>query len=198
MRQDRSLNISGEDDDLINHKRKRPTIVTVEQREAELRKAELKRAAAAAAAAKAKNNKRNNQLEDKSSRLIKQQQQQLLQQQQQQQQNALKTENGKQLANASSSSTSQPITSHVYVKLPSSKIPDIVLEDVDALLNSKEKNARKFVQEKMEKRKIEDADVFFNLTDDRSNIFNSSLIQFRETFSRLATSRAKSFAFFNS
>lgn len=133
------MNISGEDDDLINHKRKRPTIVTVEQREAELRKAELKRAAAAAAAAKAKNNKRNNQLEDKSSRLTKQQQQQLLQQQQQQQQNALKTENGKQLANASSSSTSQPITSHVYVKLPSSKIPDIVLEDVDALLNSKEK-----------------------------------------------------------
>lgn len=172
----RSLNISGEDDDLINHKRKRPTIVTVEQREAELRKAELKRAAAAAAAAKAKNNKRNNQLEDKSSRLIKQQQQQLLQQQQQQQQNALKTENGKQLANASSSSTSQPITSHVYVKLPSSKIPDIVLEDVDALLNSKEKNARKFVQEKMEKRKIEDADVFFNLTDDPFNpVFDMSL-----------------------
>ena len=66
----RSLNISGEDDDLVNHKRKRPVIITVEQREAELRKAELKRAAAAAAATKAKNNKRNGQLEEKSSKPV--------------------------------------------------------------------------------------------------------------------------------
>ena len=81
------------------------------------------------------------------------QQQQLLQQQQQllQQQQA------------------PSISSHVYVKLPFAKIPDIALEDVDKLLYDKERNAKRYVQERMEKRKQEDGNLFFNVTDDPYN-----------------------------
>ncbi|CDO96488.1 unnamed protein product [Kluyveromyces dobzhanskii CBS 2104] len=67
-------------------------------------------------------------------------------------------------------------SSQVYVKLPSSKIPDIVLEDVGKLLHSKEKSTRKFVEDKMRKRKQEDGDLFFNLTDDPYNpVFTLSI-----------------------
>lgn len=66
--------------------------------------------------------------------------------------------------------------SQVYVKLPSSKIPDIVLDDVGKLLHSKEKNTRKFVEDRMQKRKHEDGDTFFNLTDDPYNpVFEVSI-----------------------
>ncbi|CAG98909.1 Epl1p [Kluyveromyces lactis] len=67
-------------------------------------------------------------------------------------------------------------SSQVYVKLPNSKIPDIVLEDVGKLLHSKEKSTRKFVEDRMRKRKQEDGDIFFNLTDDPYNpVFNLSI-----------------------
>lgn len=92
--------------------------------------------------------------------------QQLIQQQEQaSQQQGIKT--GQQQPNP---------TSHVYVKLPTSKIPDILLEEVDTLLASKERNAKKFVLDRMEKRKAEDGDIFFNLTDNPYNpVFDVSL-----------------------
>lgn len=69
-----------------------------------------------------------------------------------------------------------PSVSHVYVKLPSSKIPDIVLEDVGKLLSIKERNTKTYLEEKMRRRKEEDGDAFFNLTDDPYNpIFEISV-----------------------
>lgn len=83
-------------------------------------------------------------------------------------------------ATANTSSTAQQqqnqITSQVYVKLPSSKIPDIALEDVNKLLYSKEKSTKKFVEDRMKKRKQEDGDTFFNLIDDPYNpVFNLAI-----------------------
>ena len=94
------------------------------------------------------------QLDQQQQQLLQQQQQLLLQQQQQ----------------------APSISSHVYVKLPFSKIPDIELDDVDRLLSEKEKNAKRFVQERMAKRKTEDGNNFFNLTDDPFNpVFEMNL-----------------------
>lgn len=89
---------------------------------------------------------------------------------------------------------SQMTASHVYVRLPSSKVPDVVLEEVDDLLSSKEKNAKKFVQDRMEKRKLEDGDVFFNVTDDPHNpvfdiILPKDVIPSNAPFSSIASSR---------
>ena len=72
-------------------------------------------------------------------------------------------------ASAADQQQQNQISSQVYVKLPSSKIPDIILEDVGKLLHSKEKSTRKFVEDRMRKRKQEDNDLFFNLTDDPYN-----------------------------
>lgn len=185
----RSLNIRGEEDDLINHKRKRIAILTIEKRreieEEEAHVAQLARekAAVEAEAAAASNSKKSNknknlkkhleQLLKSGQKLTKQQLQQLQQLQKGKSDTSLKNlkkeevlllqqQNAKQ-------QLQQSISSHVYVKLPLSKVPDIVLEDVDRLLTDKEKNAKRFVQERMEKRKLEDGDVFFNLTDDPYN-----------------------------
>jgi len=244
----RKLNIRGDEDDLINHRKKQVTVMTIERRRqieeeeilaAQLAKekaateaAELAQAKAAATAATAtatsignkklssKNRALKKHLEQllksgekltkqqiqqlqqlqrgksdissknlkKEEALLQQQQQQkllLLQQQQQQQQH-------QQLLLQQQQSPS--ISSHVYVKLPFSKIPDIELDDVDKLLSEKEKNAKRFVQERMEKRKLEDGNTFFNLTDDPYNpVFEMNLPEkinsSESAFSSIASSK---------
>ncbi|CAL9728231.1 enhancer of polycomb-like protein 1 [Monosporozyma unispora] len=213
----RELNISGEEDDLINHKRRRPNIMTIERRrQIEQEEAEeiLRKNAAAQAAVQAQaaaaaslsspsssnlgsssnNNSSTNLVKRARNKLTKKQleqlaksgekltKQQLLQLQQLQAQlsnskSDAKTKLQQQLQKKQEQKTQQQsIASHVYVKLPSCKVPDIVLDDVDNILTHKEKNARKFVHDRMEKRKLEDGDQFFNLTDDPFNpVFDISL-----------------------
>ncbi|CCK70590.1 Epl1p KNAG_0E03310 [Huiozyma naganishii CBS 8797] len=199
----RSLNISGDDDDLVNHKRKRAALVTLEKLRQMEEEEEAKRAAAAAAAAAAMSDstataaslkrvgknkitkKQLEQLTKSGEKLTKQQIQQLRAQ----------AGSPPVKVKAQLQPSPQPsITSHVYVKLPSSKVPDVILEDVDNLLSNKEKNARKFVQEKMEKRRLEDGHLFFNLTDNPFNpVFDISLPQNMSTaeapFSSIASSK---------
>lgn len=178
----RKLNISGEDEDLVHHKRKRASLITVEKRrqiekeEALAAKNAIATAAAAAESLKKSKTKLSRkqleQLAKSGEKLTKQQMLQL-------QSSKVKSETKTKQVHTSQAQVQPPqpsISSHVYVKLPSSKIPDLVLEDVDNLLAHKEKNARRFVQERMEKRKQEDSEHFFNLTDDPYNpIFNLSL-----------------------
>lgn len=222
----RSLNISGEEDDLINHKRRRPNVMTVERRlqieqaEAEEIMRKSKAAAAAAAAAQEEANmsstedlgssmdsqsgsgRNRNSTNDSSNKrgrnkLTKKQLEKLVksgekltkQQLQQLQQLQIQLTNSKgdtkanklaqqaaQLQKKQEQNSRPSIASHVYVKLPSCKVPDIVLDDVDNILNHKEKSARKFVHDRMEKRKLEDGNQYFNLTDDPFNpIFDISL-----------------------
>lgn len=52
-----------------------------------------------------------------------------------------------------------------YVKLPPSKIPDMDLETVEKILNTKQDSMAKYVEEKLKKRKQRDVG-FTNLTDD--------------------------------
>lgn len=167
----RQLDIKGEDEDLINHKRKRPMIITLEKRRQEAealaaakraQEEELAASMAKAAEAKAK------------SKSSKKQAEQLSKTKNAKQKNAssqdlTKKNSGTNIKQEEEQPQQQPILSHVYVKLPSSKIPDIVLEDVEKLLINKEKSARKFVQERMAKRKLEDNNEFFNLTDTPQN-----------------------------
>lgn len=213
----RELNISGEDDDLINHKRRRPNIMTIERRkqieqeEAEeiLRKNAAAQAAAqaqaqaAAAAAASLSSPSFNNLESSSNnnsstnlvnglskrarnKLTKKQLEQLTKSSEKLAKQQLQAQLSKSDAKLKSQQQlqkkqepkvpQQSIASHVYVKLPSCKVPDIVLDDVDNILTHKEKNARKFVHDRMEKRKLEDGDQFFNLTDDPFNpVFDISL-----------------------
>lgn len=215
----RELNITGEDDDLINHKRRRPNIMTIERRkqieqeEAEeiLRKNAAAQAAAqaqAAAAAQAaaslsspsfsnldsssNNNSSTNLVNGLSKRARNKLTKKQLEQLAKSNEKLAKQQLQAQLANSKSDAKTkaqqqlqkkqepkvqqQSIASHVYVKLPSCKVPDIVLDDVDNILTHKEKNARKFVHDRMEKRKLEDGDQFFNLTDDPFNpVFDISL-----------------------
>ncbi|QLL31786.1 hypothetical protein HG536_0B06540 [Torulaspora globosa] len=201
----RSLNIRGEDDDLVNHKRKRLDIF------AHQRKLQEQAAAEAAAMATTSdssvrrgyrnkmNRKEIESLTKSGQRLTKQQIQQL------QHQSAAAIGNNKQKQDAKLAQVQaeqqqqlqqqqQNVASHVYVRLPSSKVPDLTLEDVDNLLANKEKNAKKFVHDRMEKRKMEDGDVFFNLTDDPYNpVFDITLPKgvspSNAPFSSIASSR---------
>lgn len=51
-----------------------------------------------------------------------------------------------------------------------------MLEDVGKILSNKEVSAKKFVEDRMRKRKLEDGGMFFNLTDDPYNpVFNMSI-----------------------
>ncbi|CCF57335.1 hypothetical protein KAFR_0C03430 [Kazachstania africana CBS 2517] len=191
----RNLNLSAEEDDLINHKRKRTNLITLEKKkqlEEEALAAKLAKERAEAAAAitsdssmrkanKGKLSKRQlEQMVKSGAKLTKQQLQQLKQYQKNDNSkldNSLKQLQQEKNKLALQSQQQAPsVASHVYVKLPSSKVPDIVLDDVDNLLSSKERNARNYVQERMEKRRIEDANMFFNLTDDPFNpIFDITL-----------------------
>lgn len=233
----RSLNISADDDDLINHKRRRPNILTVERRqqiekeeaEAILRKnSEL--ASVQSTTAKSNNineplsvsinknaddkNNKNNKIASSANltetdatttttttkrngrtKLTKKQLEQLakygekLTKQQLEQLQIQSSDSRSEMKSKAQSSSQkkvdqksqqqqqQPsIATHVYVKLPSCKIPDIALDDVESILNQKEKSARKFVHDRMEKRKIEDGNQYFNLTDDPFNpVFDIAL-----------------------
>lgn len=153
----RSLGIRGEDEDLVSHKKRRLTsnVIMTNASEINARKLKSKSKKAASATPNAKPG-----LSKGSNKLTKQQAQQMQQLQQLQQQ--------KQQANA--------IAAHVYVKLPSSKVPDIILEDVENILSTKEKSARRYVEERMRKRRLEDGELFFNLTDDPYNpVFDISI-----------------------
>lgn len=155
----RTHNINDNDDDLINHKRKRFTIMTTQKRKQllekqkeEQKKLELKRASQEAAEESSLNKKKNKSKKD----LVKV---------------GKKSNNEKFNKENNNNNNNQPqtVTSNVYVKLPSSKIPDIILDDVENLLLNKERNARKFVHDRMEKRRKEDKNFFFNLTDNPYN-----------------------------
>ncbi|CCH62273.1 hypothetical protein TBLA_0G03360 [Henningerozyma blattae CBS 6284] len=164
----RSLNIKGEDDDLINHKRKKVHIITTQRREQMARQQredeekkilEAKLAADNAAAVEDVDEKTTKKNKTKSSK----------------KESSTKAA-AEKVPKIPAEKIPKPIppqpqtvTSHVYVKLPSSKIPDIVLDDVENLLFNKERNARKFVHDRMEKRRLEDKHAYFNLTDDPYN-----------------------------
>ncbi|CCE62692.1 hypothetical protein TPHA_0D00480 [Tetrapisispora phaffii CBS 4417] len=184
----RKFNIVGDEEDLINHKRKRVNISK-----------KLKKDSPSSDASTKKTNKSRltkEELEEMfksgqkltKSQLYQLQQfqnpkdanatigplssklpkQQITQQQLQQQQ--------KQLLQQQLLQQQQEQVSNVYVKLPTSKVPDIVLEDVEDLLSNKERNARKFVLDRMEKRNMDDKNLFFNLTDDPYNpVFDVTL-----------------------
>lgn len=168
----RTLDIHDDDELLVDPKKRRLTsnVVVASTPEPSLRKlkSKAKKSQSESAATKSSqvrshSKQSQSQSQQAAQQLQAQQQAQLLQQQAQQQ--ALQQ---KQQANA--------IAAHVYVKLPSSKIPDILLEDVDKLLVSKEKSARSYVEERMRRRKLEDGDTFFNLTDDPYNpVFDISI-----------------------
>lgn len=190
----RKLDIKGEDEDLINHKRKRPTIMTIEKKRqqeealaAAKRAAEQEKAAAAAKAAEAKNKSKAQKKQNEQAAKVKSSKQK----------NSSSQDLTKKVTQAESQSEEQqPAMSHVYVKLPSSKIPDIVLEDVEKLLQNKEKSARRFVQERMARRKLEDNDEFINLTDDPHNpVFDLATLNCSEVpfspFSSIASSKLK-------
>lgn len=198
----RALSIRGEDDDLVNHKRKRLDIFAHQRK--------LQEQAAANAAAmtttsdssvrrghKNKMNRRDiENLAKSGQRLTKQQLQQLQNQStvnsnQKQDSKLLQVQDEQQ---QQLQQQQQNVASHVYVRLPSSKVPDLTLEEVNNLLANKEKNARKFVHDRMEKRKLEDGDVFFNLTDDPYNpVFDITLPKgvspSNAPFSSIASSR---------
>lgn len=180
---------------LIDHKRRRPNIITLEERRRLLELEEARENALLAEAATAKRNARQrlNKKQAEQNNFEKASKQQLQNQQanNNNQQHPSGVSNGltnnkyehrgRNSQNIKQNKDQKPlpsISSHVYVKLPSCKIPEIVLDDVDNILAHQEKNARKFVQERMEKRKLEDGDNFFNLTDDPYNpVFDISLPQ---------------------
>lgn len=209
----RSLGIRGEDEDLVNHKRKRTNVVVQSQMRQNAAAAAATESAASSSTLSSTNatatsdssvkrglkgrilKKNLEQLAKSGQKLTKQQLQQLQApnlaaasgkhtgymhtQQVQQAQQAQQTLHAQQAPQqqqsqvpqsqqSQQSQQGQSIQSHVYVRLPSSKVPDIILEDVDNLLTSKERSARKFVHDRMEKRKLEDKDLF-NLTDDPYN-----------------------------
>ncbi|SCU78223.1 LAFA_0A05578g1_1 [Lachancea sp. 'fantastica'] len=183
----RALGIKGEDDHLLVDAKKRKLVSSVVlsapvEPVSKKSKSKLKKAQADSSSSKnvaSKSNKHSQSQQAQASHQQpaqqqsqqkqlqqahhqQQQQQQLQQQQQQQQQQQTQAaQQQKQQANS--------VAAHVYVKLPSSKIPDILLEDVDKLLVSKEKSAKNYVEERMRNRRLEDGDLFFNLTDDPYN-----------------------------
>ncbi|AAS53891.2 AFR520Wp [Eremothecium gossypii ATCC 10895] len=159
----RGLGIKGEDELLISQKRRKlvsnvitnKKYVSTQADAAALRRLRV---------AKVKDKKLlSKQLSSTDLKRQQSQLQKLDQQQRQQQQQQQPQINGAQCQQDGSG------VSHVYVKLPTSKIPDIVLEDVDKVLSMKERNTKRFVEEKMKKRREEDGDIFFNLTDDPYN-----------------------------
>ncbi|CEP63497.1 Epl1p LALA0_S08e03818g [Lachancea lanzarotensis] len=173
----RALGIKGEDDNLLVDTKKRklvskvilstPVETTSKKTKGKLKKTPADSTSSKHAASKTSKQSQQaqppnqqsaqQQLQQKNLQQAHQQQQQQLQQQQQ----AHASQQQKQQANS--------VAAHVYVKLPSSKIPDILLEDVDNLLVSKEKSAKNYVEERMRNRRLEDGDLFFNLTDDPYN-----------------------------
>ncbi|CUS25087.1 LAQU0S26e00738g1_1 [Lachancea quebecensis] len=169
----RSAVIIGDDDLFVDQKKRRliSNVIASTALESNPKKlrAKSKKASADAvnpkAAVATKPQSRGSQTQSQqSAQQLHAQQQALLQQQQAQQQ----AQQQKQQANT--------IAAHVYVKLPTSKIPDILLEDVDDILLKKERSARSYVEERMRKRKLEDGDRFFNLTDDPYNpVFDISI-----------------------
>lgn len=181
----RDLKIRGEDDDLVNHKRKRLNIF------ANQRKLQEQAAAEASLATTSDSSVRRgyrNKLSRKELEYLSKSGQRLTKQQIQQLQNQSAATNKQKISLKSPlapdeqqqqqqlQQQQQTVASHVYVRLPSSKVPDLTLEEVDNLLANKEKNARKFVLDRMEKRKAEDGNVFFNLTDDPYNpVFDITL-----------------------
>lgn len=188
----RSLNIDDNINDLlVDHKRRRPNIITLEEKRRQLELEEARENALLAEAASSKRNARNRL----NKKLAEQNILEKASRQQNQQANIQKAtatssnsiannkyehrgRNGQTVKQTKDQKPPPSISSHVYVKLPSCKIPEIVLDDVDNILAHQEKNARKFVQERMEKRKLEDGDNFFNLTDDPYNpVFDISLPQ---------------------
>lgn len=183
----RALNIRGEDDDLVNHKRKRLNIIANQRRQQQAAAEAALAATATTSDSSVRKSTKNkiskkdiDQLSKSGQKLTKQQIQELQNQKisivasnNQDSSNQLQAQEAQE---GHESHQQQTVASHVYVRLPFSKVPDIILEEVDNLLASKEKNARKFVQDRMEKRKMEDGDVFFNLTDDPYNpVFDITL-----------------------
>lgn len=200
----RSLNVRGEDEDLVNHKRKRLNIFANQRRLQEQAAAEAALATTSDSSIRRgyKNKLSRKELESLSrsgQKLTKQQVQQLQNQSisvaaSSKQKSGLKLPLAPDEQQQQLQQQQQTVASHVYVRLPSSKVPDLTLEEVDSLLASKEKNARKFVQDRMEKRKAEDGNVFFNLTDDPYNpVFDITLPKgvspSNAPFSSIASSR---------
>lgn len=180
----RALNIRGEDEDLVNHKRKRLNIIANQRRQQQAA-AEAALAATATTSDSSVRKGTKNKISKKSIEHLSKSGQKLTKQQLEELQNQKVTvvasnkqdpSNVPQAQEGHEPQQQQTVASHVYVRLPFSKVPDIILEEVDNLLASKEKNARKFVQDRMEKRKTEDGVVFFNLTDDPYNpVFDITL-----------------------
>lgn len=178
----RSLNVKGEDEDLVNHKRKRLNIFANQRKLREQAAAEAALATTSDSSVRRgyKNKLSRKELESRSGHKLTKQQ--ILQLQSQsiaaanKQKNSLKVPLAPDEQQQQLQQQQQTVASHVYVRLPSSKVPDLTLEEVDNLLAKKEKNARKFVQDRMEKRKAGDGNVFFNLTDDPYNpVFDITL-----------------------
>ncbi|CAR28410.1 hypothetical protein ZYGR_0S00400 [Zygosaccharomyces rouxii] len=237
----RSLGIRGEDEDLVNHKRKRLNVVAQSQMKQNAGAAGAAEAAVSSPASSSTNavttsdssvkrglkgrilKKNLEHLAKSGQKLTKQQLQQLqaqnlaiasgkhaghmhaqqvqqaqqaqqaLQAQQAQQAQQQQQQEQPQVQQSQQAQQGQSIQSHVYVRLPSSKVPDITLDDVDHLLTNKERNARKFVHDRMEKRKLEDKDLF-NLTDDPYNpVFDITLpkdvLPNNSPFSSIASSK---------
>ncbi|AET37690.1 Epl1p Ecym_1464 [Eremothecium cymbalariae DBVPG len=160
----RELGIKGEDEDLISQKRRKLVSNVITNKKylvAQTEATSLKKL-------KTKGKDRKLAVKQPSGSDLKRQQlhfQKSDQQRQMQQQHLLQ----QQQVNGSQSQQDSSVVSHVYVKLPSSKIPDIVLEDVEKLLSMKERNTKRFVEDKMRRRREEDGNLFFNLTDDPYN-----------------------------
>ncbi|SCU81390.1 LANO_0B02916g1_1 [Lachancea nothofagi CBS 11611] len=178
-----SLGIKGEDDSLLVDARRRKLVSNVvmhspQETNAKKIRTKLKKSHTDSASSKHPTSKGNKQSHAQSQQAQQQLAQQQLQQQQlqlAQQQQQLAQQQAQQLAQQQKQQGSS-VSAHVYVKLPSSKIPDILLEDVDNILLTKEKSARNYVEERMRKRKLEDGDTFFNLTDDPYNpVFDISV-----------------------
>ncbi|SCV00962.1 LAMI_0G08416g1_1 [Lachancea mirantina] len=172
-----SLNIKGEDEDLFAPRKLRQISSVITETAAESNSKKLKskhkRNGSAMSPAKLTSGRSSTKLSKQQQQQIQQQQKQ--QQQQQQQQERQQQQQQQQQLQAQKQNGGLA-AAHVYVKLPTSKIPDVVLEDVDNILLNKEKSARKYVADKMRKRKLEDGDTFFNLTDDPYNpVFDISV-----------------------
>ncbi|ODV84364.1 hypothetical protein CANARDRAFT_24135 [[Candida] arabinofermentans NRRL YB-2248] len=164
----RELGIKGEDEDLVTHKKKRIPVPDPEQIKEQQRLQQLEREKALAKDSKKKlsdKEKSKQKLElhlpasssaqgGKSGTTPQQilLQQQLAEQQQAQQQGAATT----------------PASIQPYVKLPSSKIPDLDLTTVNTVLQDKLEGIKKAVADKLSKRKGQD-DGWVNFTDDPYN-----------------------------
>lgn len=136
----RKLGIPGDEDILIDHRRRRATI---------LRAQRAKEAAAAAAAEK-----------ERQRRLRAERERRHHHHRHQQDKDARRRE----MANVSSA----PVPVQPYVKLPGAKVPDLAMTTVNTVLRDKLDGIKKAVSDKLIKRKLQD-EGWVNFTDDAYN-----------------------------